>query len=30
MCRRLFQRFCVDIGDELVKIADAVRFLPEA
>jgi hypothetical protein len=30
MYHRLFQRFCVDIGDERVRIADAIRFLREA
>jgi hypothetical protein len=25
-----FQRFCVDIGDERVRITDAVHFLREA
>jgi hypothetical protein len=30
MCRRLFQRFCVDIEDERVRIAGAVHFLREA
>jgi hypothetical protein len=29
MCRRLFQRVCVDVGDERVRTIDAIRFLRE-